>query len=88
MVGALDAVHLRHAVEVDRVLVSRNHKDFLELHKLVRVTGGIHTGILIVSRENNRRRDMTTHQVVRALANLLASGTPIKNQITVLNHWR
>ena len=88
MVGEPDAVQLTHAVRADRILVSRNHKDFLELHNLVDVTGGAHTGILIVRRENNRRRDMTPQGVVRAFANLLASGTPIKNRLTVLNHWR
>jgi hypothetical protein len=88
MVGASDAVQLTHAVKTGRVLLSRNHQDFNELHDLVSETGGSHNGILIVRRENNRPRDMTQHQIVRALTKLVASGTPIENQVTVLNHWR
>jgi hypothetical protein len=88
MVGESDAVQLTHAVKTDRALVSRNHKDFDELHELVNRTGGVHTGILIVRRENNRSRDMSPRATVHALTNLLASGAQIKIEVTVLNHWR
>jgi Domain of unknown function (DUF5615) len=88
LLGHPDAVQLTYAVQNSRVLVSRNHDDFADLHVLIDATGGTHPGILIVCRENNPRRDMTSHGIVRALKYLLASGTQVRNQLIVLNQWR
>jgi hypothetical protein len=57
------------------------------LHSLVIQSGGQHPGILAI-RKDNSPRDMTPSQVVRAVNRLLAAGTPIANQLIVLNHWR
>jgi hypothetical protein len=35
LLGEDDAVHLTHAVKDDRVLLTGNHRDFLNLHNLV-----------------------------------------------------
>ena len=88
MTGADDAVHLTHAAREDRVLLSRNHDDFRNLHNLIIQTGGIHPGIAIVRRENDIRRDMTPHTIVRSIENMLAANVPVENQFIVLNHWR
>ncbi len=88
LVGRPDPVQLIYSVNTDRVLLSRNHRDFQILDDLVQATGGNHPGILIVCRENNPRRDMTPRGIVRALQKLLDSGTPIRNQLIELNHWR
>src|SRR5688572_18091020 len=88
MRGKDDSVQLTHAVREDRALLSRNHDDFQNLHDLVDATGGVHRGIFIVRRENNRRRDMNDHSAARAIANFLAADMPIENQFVVLNHWR
>jgi hypothetical protein len=87
-VGRSDAVHLERAISTHRTLLSGNHDDFDELHDLVCAAGGRHSGILIVRRDNDRRRDLTARGVVTALSHLLAANLPIDNEIVVLNHWR
>src|ERR1043166_475282 len=64
---AHDADHLRWALEGNRVLVSRNHKDFEPLHKLILSAGGEHPGILVTRYDNDRARDMDERQIVSAI---------------------
>ena len=60
MSGEDDAVHLTLAIRTNRLLVSGNHNDFLKLHDLVLESRGHHPGILIVCRENDPRRDLSS----------------------------
>ncbi len=88
MSGSHDAIHLTRAVSEKRVLVSRNHGDFEELHDLVVTSGGHHPGILIVRRDNNPRRDMSHRGTIVALGKLENAGSGIEGTLQVLNHWR
>ena len=56
--GADDPVHFTHAVLQDRVLLSHNYRDFEQLHDLVMAAGGHHPGILIVHKDNDKKRDL------------------------------
>jgi hypothetical protein len=69
-----------------RGLLSQNHDDFEELHDLVRAAGGNHPGILIVRRDNDRRRDLTPRGIVTAISHLLAADVPVGNEFIILNH--
>jgi predicted nuclease of predicted toxin-antitoxin system len=86
--GENDPVHLTHAVLDDRVLLSHNYRDFDELHDLVMAVHGHYPGILSVRKDNNPKKDLSAHGIVRAIAKLIASGTPIADACHVLNHWR
>ena len=86
--GAADPVHLGHAVQTNRVLLSHNYQDFQDLHKLVLIVGGHHPGILLVRKDNNPKRDLDARGIVRAVTKLLASGLVLVDQLQVLNHWR
>jgi predicted nuclease of predicted toxin-antitoxin system len=86
--GSHDAVHLRHALREQRVLLSYNHDDFQFLHELVLEAQGHHPGILIVRRDNNPHRDLKPRGIVRALRNLEAANVPLPDQFLILNHWR
>lgn len=86
--GADDPEQLIYTVQQSLVLLTRNHDDFRLLHLLVQATGGRHPGILVVCRDNDRRRDMKDGDVVRAIANLEAAGVPVENELHILNHWR
>jgi predicted nuclease of predicted toxin-antitoxin system len=87
-VGKTDAVQLTCAVHEQRACLSRNYKDFEELHLLVAEVHGHHFGILIVRRENDPTRDLTPKGIVAAIRKLEAAGVPIDNEYIVLNHWR
>jgi predicted nuclease of predicted toxin-antitoxin system len=86
--GAADPRHLLHAVENDLILLTRNHDDFQDLHRLVQATHGIHPGILAIRFDNDPTRDMKDSELVRAIRNLEQSGVPIANEFHILNLWR
>ena len=86
--GNHDADHLRHCVNTGRVILTHNHDDFQFLHSLVIDAQGHHPGILVVRRDNDRKRDLTASGIVRAIAKHLAAQAPLADQFQVLNHWR
>jgi hypothetical protein len=88
LLGRSDPVQLTHAIHEGRAIMSRNYDDFLELHNLLGQAQGHHAGILIVRRDNNPRRNMTHHDIVRALANLEAAGQPVADHYIILNAWQ
>ena len=88
MLGKPDPVHLKHAIHERRILVTANFRDFELLHDLLVEAGGRHPGIFVIRKDNNVRTDLKPHHVPRAIANLLASGSPIADQYIILNHWR
>jgi hypothetical protein len=88
MVGCKDAVHLAHAVRVNRVLLTQNYKDFQDLHDLVMAAQGHHPGILVIRKDNNPHRDLTPAGIVRAIARLEGAGVQIADNLHILNDWR
>jgi hypothetical protein len=88
LTGEDDAIHLTGAVQDDRVFLSHNHRDFENLHNLIMVTQGHHPGILVVRKDNNRKRDLDAQGIVRAIHKLLASGFALVDTLHILNYWR
>ena len=83
MVGKDDSVHRQ-----DRVTLSRNHRDFENLHNLLMVAHGHHPGILVIRQDNNPKRDLKAPGIVRAIAKLEAAAVQLADHLHVLNHWR
>ena len=83
-----DAVQLAHAIGEQRVLITGNHDDFEDLHDLVLIAGGHHTGILIVRRDNDPTRDLSLRGIARAVENVLRVMPDLRDEFQVLNHWR
>jgi hypothetical protein len=88
LVGEADPMHLLHAIKDGRILVGYNYDDFEDLHKLVVGSGGSHPGIFVIRRDQDRRRHMSPAQIVRAIAKLDSSGTPVVNAFIILNQWQ
>src|ERR1051326_3487657 len=65
--GESDSVHFAEAIRHDRILLSRNHDDFRNLHDLVTAATGHHPGVLIVRRDNDPSRDLKPAGIVRAI---------------------
>jgi predicted nuclease of predicted toxin-antitoxin system len=86
--GAKDPVHLTHAVQQGRVCLTRDHSDFELLHNLVKVVGGHHPGLLVVRQEKDYKKNLSPHDIVRAVHNLEAANYVLADQYEVLNHWR
>jgi predicted nuclease of predicted toxin-antitoxin system len=88
MSGRKDPDHFMHAIRNGRVLLTHNYDDFQLLHDLVQLVGGHHPGILVVRRDNDRRRDLSARGIVRALRQLIAANVPVADELIILNHWR
>ena len=86
--GEDDAVHLTQAAKDGRILLTGNHRDFLNLHNLVVQVNGHHPGIFVVRRDNDPKRDLTPRGVVRSIRNFLAANVSTQNEYVILNHWR
>ena len=86
--GASDAHHFAQAIRHTAVLLTRNYKDFIALHDLIRTAGGHHPGLLWVYLENDPTRDMTPRSMAVAIARLAAATVPLGDHVYVLNHWR
>lgn len=86
--GVVDAAHLSYAAAHALVLLTANAADFIELHEEWLMQGREHQGILIVYRENNPTRDMSSQQIAQAVTRLEQSGLPLKNLYHNLNFWR
>ena len=88
MLGRSDSAQLTFAIRQKRVALTANYDDYDELHSLLAEAGGNHAGILVVRRESNPARNLTSKAIVAAIRNLEAAGAPIANEYIVLNHWR
>ncbi len=85
MAGASDPRHFAYAARQNYVLVTKNHKDFAELHDLVIATGGRHPGVFVVRADNDPSRDMKDGEILRAIDNLEKPGVTIASEFHVLN---
>jgi predicted nuclease of predicted toxin-antitoxin system len=82
--GSGDAVVLDYAKCTERVLLTRNGRDFLLLH----ASDKRHSGILIEYRGADPTKNMTRQQIVAAIGNIEASGWNLSGQIISINAWR
>jgi hypothetical protein len=87
--GSSDQVHLAHAIRDLRAMLTRNYRDFEDLHDLVvSAATGHHRGILAVRFDNNPRNNMSAGDIARAVGNLEKAGVPIADCYHELNHWQ
>ena len=86
--GIADRDHLLYAASNELVLLTANPRDFITLHNQWQSQQQVHSGILIVYRENDPGRSLNFRQIVEAVTNLEQSGLTIPNQVYNLNFWR
>jgi hypothetical protein len=82
--GADDQAHFQRAQKEGWVLLTKNPRDFEELHEADRG----HAGIFAICQDNDPSRDMTYADIVRAIANLVGAGVPLAGEYHILNAWR
>lgn len=81
--GQPDNVVLEYATQNDRIVLTRNCRDFEALHE----ANPNHPGIFAVYQEANPLKKMSRKDIVKAIANLEAAKIPLQNQFISLNHW-
>lgn len=77
-----DHQHLAYASLQKAVILTRNFRDFKELHKKHK-----HSGIFLIYRYNNPNKDMNNIQIAKAIKNLLDTGVVVENNLFVLNQY-
>ncbi|MBM4254994.1 MAG: hypothetical protein FJ147_03760 [Deltaproteobacteria bacterium] len=82
--GHSDEVHLQYAMSQGLVLVTKNPRDFEELHGQYPQ----HPGILAIYQDNDPTKDMSVGDIVQAIRNVIAAGVLIAGQFISLNAWR
>jgi hypothetical protein len=82
--GQPDAVHFAYATHRGLILLTKNPRDFEELHTRFPE----HSGIFAVYQDNDATRDMSLSDIVRAIRNLVDAGVSITGQFIPLNVWR
>lgn len=82
--GEDDQVHLEYAAKHQFVLITKDPDDYAELHQ----SFPQHAGILGVYQDNDRSRDMSYADIVRAIANLEKAGASIQGEFHNLNGWQ
>ena len=84
LAGQPDGVHFGYATSQDLILLTKNPRDFEELHTLYPE----HPGLLSVYQDNDPTKDMSVADIVQAIQNLIAAGMPLGGQFIPLNAWR
>jgi predicted nuclease of predicted toxin-antitoxin system len=88
LIGESDPLQLTQAVLDDRICMTKNYRDFRQLHILVMQCGGSHPGIFALRSDNDRRRDMKPGQIVTAIENVSGILASVRNHLICLNEWR
>ena len=87
--GRSDQVHFAQAIRDQRAILTRNYRDFEDLHDLVFLaTNGHHQGVLVVRYDNNPRNNMSAGDIARAIRNLENAGVLLVDSYYELNHWQ
>jgi predicted nuclease of predicted toxin-antitoxin system len=77
-----DLIVLDYARQHNRILLTRNCRDFQALHE----ANSIHLGILAIYQASPSKK-MNYQDIVRAIANLESANFPLANQFISLNYW-
>lgn len=78
-----DPVHLEYARQNKLILLTKNLKDFLDLH----LKNPDHSGIFAIYQDNDPR-DMKHGEIVQAIANLGSADIELAGAFHILNNWR
>ncbi|WP_019505868.1 DUF5615 family PIN-like protein [Pleurocapsa sp. PCC 7319] len=83
LMGQPDRMVLKYAIQNNRIVLTRNCRDFEALHK----ANPNHSGIFAVYQEANPLKKMSRQDIVKAITNLETAKIPLRNQFFSLNHW-
>ena len=73
-----DADVFAAAIDDNRILLTHNPADFVELHEIRMAQNLTHPGLFLVHRKN-KPTDMTYDQIVKAIENLESTEVPFEN---------
>jgi len=83
LMGQSDRIVFEYARNNFYSILTFNCDDFEELHTL----NLGHSGILVIYQGADRAKNMTSKEIVSAIANIEAAQISIPNQFIILNYW-
>jgi predicted nuclease of predicted toxin-antitoxin system len=84
LTGHSDAAVLDYARRTNRALLTRNARDFHELHE----ANPDHPGILVEHQDADPAKNMTNAQIAQAIGSIAASGWDIGGEFIPINPWQ
>ncbi|MFN6009386.1 MAG: DUF5615 family PIN-like protein [Microcystis sp.] len=81
--GQPDSVVLNYARQNNRILLTRNCRDFEALHQ----ENPRHPGVLAIYENRDYSKNLSRREIVKAIVNLETANIPLANQIISLNQW-
>lgn len=79
--GSPDTMVFKHAIDQNRIIITYNCDDFIQLHEIQIAANLHHAGILLVHRSGDRNKNMSYFQIVNAIANLESSGVALPDSV-------
>ena len=76
------------AIASDRLVITINCSDFVDLAEARLANQGSHPGVLLVYRYNVPAKEMSHDEIVKAIANLEATGLNLKDGCHKLNDYK
>jgi hypothetical protein len=88
MRGKHDLEHISFATSLGIPILSFNSHEFRVFHENLMADSKAHSGILVVHRYNNPKKDMGLRQIAKAIKNIIALKLPIPNHFYDLNEFK
>lgn len=88
LISKPDEVIFAHAIADNRVVITANCLDFIDLATARLAAGAHHPGILLVFQYNNPNKDMTIVEIVEAISNFEATEALITDTCISLVKYR
>jgi len=87
LAGMPDYDVLMHAIKTKHILFTQNCEDFISLSEAIISSGGNYSGIIVLHKNNNQKKDMSYSDIVKAIDNLIKIGVSIPNAMHRLNQY-
>ena len=81
--GQPDSVVLNYARQNNRILLTRNCRDFEALHQ----ENPHHPGVLAIYENRDYSKNLSRREIVKAIVNLETANILLANQFISLNQW-
>lgn len=80
-----DPEHINYATSQNAVILTNNCDEFRQYHKSGKYK---HSGMFLLYKYNNPKKDMTMSEIARAIQNIINSGLQLVNELYTLNEWK
>ncbi len=85
-VGKKDLEHIELALKLNAAILTSD-EGYILYHQSLLKQNKSHTGIFVVYKSNNYKKDMKYYQIARAIKNIINLNLPVPNNLYKLNEF-